>query len=166
MNSIVLIVAATLIFGSRIAYLWYIRHLSVTMLPVEAGSVDGSNRDFTHAESVRMGTAAKDLDPALEHFVVHNDCMVSRGIMPGDVIGVRMFSDNFTLSNTKPDDIMLIHLDDARFRGHKIRVRGEQDTTNNVCHTYYYKGNSKILSAHPHNNDSIKGVVEDVYHIM
>lgn len=166
MNSIILITTATLIFGSRIAYLWHKRHISVAMLPVEAGPVEGADFDFTAMQKVRMGAAAKELNPELQHFIVHNDCMVSRGITPGDVVGVRMFSDTFTLSDSKPDDIMLIHLNDARFRGHKIRVRGEWNEPHHVCHTYYYRGNSKVMSAKPHDCDSIKGVVEEVYHIM
>lgn len=166
MSTIILILTATLIFGSHIIYLWHKRHVCVEMLPVEAGPVEGTCNDFTVMESVRMGVAAKELNPELQHFVVHNECMVSRGIMPGDVIGVRMFSEDFTLSKTTPDDVMLIYLNDARFRGHKIRVRGEQDEANQVCHTYYYQGNRKVMSAHPHAERTIKGVVEDVYHIQ
>lgn len=165
MSSLLAIIIASIVFGLRIAYKWKENRTSVNMLPVEAGPLEVANRDFTGMECVRMGAAAKALNPDLMHFVVHNDCMMSRGIMPGDVVEVHPFSESFTIADTTPDDILLIHIDDERFQGHKIRVRGERDDANQVCHTYYYKGSTKVMSAHPHTMDKIKGVVENVFHV-
>lgn len=165
MNSIILVIAATVLFGTRIAYLYYVRNKSVNLFPVEAGPLEDVKEDFSKKEKVCLGKVADELNPQLEHFVVRNECMTPRGIMSGDVIGVRLFDGSFTLADTNEDDVLLIYLDDERFKGHKIRIRGEMNNVSKECNTYYFAGRRKVLSRHPHTFNKIKGVVEDVYHL-
>lgn len=104
------------------------------------------------------------MDPNLQYFIVKNQCMQEKGISDGDIIGVRMFEDeNSVLSLSKKDNILLIYINDERFKGYKIREQGEMTNDGLAFNTYHYKGGTKSLSSRPHAIESIKGVVTEVY---
>ena len=104
------------------------------------------------------------MDPNLQYFIVKNQCMQEKGISDGDIIGVRMFEDEKSvLSLSKKDNILLIYINDERFRGYKIREQGDMTSDGLAFNTYHYKGGTKSLSSRPHAIESIKGVVTEVY---
>jgi hypothetical protein len=104
------------------------------------------------------------MDPNLQYFIVKNQCMQEKGISDGDIIGVRMFEDeNSVLSLSKKDNILLIYINDERFKGYKIREQGDMTSDGLAFNTYHYKGGTKSLSSRPHAIESIKGVVTEVY---
>ena len=81
-----------------------------------------------------------------------------------DIIGVRMFEDEKSVLNlSKKDNILLIYINDERFKGYKIREQGEMTSDGLAFYTYHYKGGVKSLSSRPHAIESIKGVVTEVY---
>jgi hypothetical protein len=104
------------------------------------------------------------MDPNLQYFIVKNQCMQEKGISDGDIIGVRMFDDeNSVLTLSKKDNILLIYINDERFKGYKIREQGDMTSDGLAFNTYHYKGGTKSLSSRPHAIESIKGVVTEVY---
>lgn len=104
------------------------------------------------------------MDPNLQYFIVKNQCMQEKGISDGDIIGVRMFEDEKSVLNlSKKDNILLIYINDERFKGYKIREQGEMTIDGLAFYTYHYKGGVKSLSSRPHAIESIKGVVTEVY---
>ena len=141
-------------------YLFLKRNKTVMLLPVEAGPTKGADEDFTTPVKIRVGDM--QMVPEYKYFVVRNECMTPRHICSGDVVGVQLFDDNFTVADVHEGDILLIHLDDERFRGHKIRVMRE--TEGDAFRTYYYNGNWQQDSSKPHGFESICGVVREINH--
>lgn len=150
----------TLLFSGILVYLYVRKHKKVFLFPVEAGPVDGVERDFTKPLTVVVGDM--QMDPSLEYYVVQNDCMKPRHIYGDDIIGVQLFDDQFTIKDIKKDDILLIYIDDEDFHGHKIRA--VKDIAEGVFMTYYYKGEDKHDSKKPHSFDSVKGIVRETHH--
>lgn len=76
---------------------------------------------------------------------------------------VQPFSDEFTIDDVEEGDVLLIELNDEKFRGRKIRVMDHAE--GNAFATYYYVGNKKRqVSSKLHSFDSIRGVVREVNH--
>lgn len=103
------------------------------------------------------------MDKKLQYFVVKNKCMKPKGISNGDIIGIRMFDDNFRLDALEEGKILLIYLDNENFKGFKIREKGTQAMFGTAYDTYYYKRGKKRKSSKPHAIETIKGVVTEVY---
>lgn len=160
MTTLISILFATLLFGGRILYLFIQRRKIVELMPVEAGPTADANEDFTTPVPVRVGTMP--MDPSLHYFVVRNECMTPLHISSGDIIGVQLFNDDFTLYDIKQGDILLIYLDDSKFHGHKIRVMDFAE--GNAFHTYYFIGKQPQESSEPHVFSSIRGVVREINH--
>ena len=152
------ILLTILIFGSYLVYTFLRRDKK--MFPVEAGPVDGVERDFSKPISVCVGDL--HMDKSLTYFVVQNDCMIPRHIYPNDVIGVQMFNDQFTVRDVKENDILLIHLEDDDFKGHKIRVM--KNIEGEAFHTYYFKNGYPKDSKKLHAFNTILGVVRETNH--
>lgn len=161
MRTLLTILLATVIFGGRIIYLYLKRRRRDFLFPVEAGPISDTNEDFTKPVSVRIGEMKKT--PGLDYFLVKNECMRPIGICPGDIIGVQLFGEGFTIVDVKEGDVLLIELDDEKFRGRKIRVMDHIEE--NAFATYYYVGRKKRqASSKLHSFDSIRGVVREVNH--
>lgn len=149
-----------LLFGGILVYLYIKKHKKMDLFPAEAGPVDGVKRDFTKPLTVVVGDM--QMDPALQYYVVQNDCMIPRHIYGDDIIGVQLLDDHFTLKDIRKDDILLIYIDDDDFHGHKIRA--VKDIIDDAFLTYYYKGEEIHDSKRPHSFDSVKGVVRETHH--
>lgn len=161
MRTLLSILLATAIFGGRILYLYLKRRRREFLFPVEAGPTSETDEDFTQPVSVRIGEMKKT--PGLDYFLFKNECMRPIGICPGDIIGVQPFSDDFTIDDVEEGDVLLIELNDEKFRGRKIRVMDHADGS--AFSTYYYVGNNKRqVSSKLHSFDSIRGVVREVNH--
>lgn len=159
--SMITVLLATLIFGGNMLYLFLKRRKKVELMPVEAGPTSCTTEDFLKPVQVQIGTMP--MDPSLQYFYVRNECMIPRHIYPGDVIGVQMLDDNFTLADIKKGDILLIFIDDDKFRGHKIRVM--DDVEDNAFHTSYFIANRPNKSSKPHSFSTIRGVVRETNHL-
>lgn len=159
-TSLIIVLIAFLVFGGRMLCLFLGRRKTMSLLPVEAGPTDSAKEDFTTPVKIRIGDMR--LQPEYEYFLVRNECMVPRHISSGDVIGVQLFDENFTIADVKEGDILLIYLDDERFHGHKIRVMS--GVQRGAFSTYYYIGNRKKESSQPHEFGSIRGVVREINH--
>ena len=160
MATLVPILLATLIFGGRILYLFFRRRRTMELMPVEAGPTADADEDFNTPVPVRVGDM--QMDASLQYFVVRNDCMKPLHISSGDIIGVQLFDSDFTITDVKQGDILLIHLDDNRFRGHKIRVADY--VQGDSFHTYYFVGRKPQDSSEPHAFSTIRGVVREINH--
>ena len=91
--------------------------------------------------------------------------MKRRGINNGDIVYARKFDDSFGKESIQPDDILLIHLDDERYKGYKIRVFKKYSPDNaDELETYYYdsEGEERISSLN-HRLELVKGVVKYKY---
>jgi SOS-response transcriptional repressor LexA len=96
-----------------------------TMLPkVEAGPVsEAKNKScatptFTYHDRCYAGD--KILNPSKYYALpVEGKCMSARNICENDVIMARKFNAGFRKSDIKPDDILLIRIDDDRYRNYK-----------------------------------------------
>ena len=160
MTTLIPILLATLIFGGRILYLFLRRRRTMELMPVEAGPTADADEDFNTPVPVRVGDM--QMDASLQYFVVRNDCMKPLHISSGDIIGVQLFDSDFTIADVKQGDILLIHLDDNRFRGHKIRVADY--VQGDSFHTYYFVGRKPQDSSEPHAFSTIRGVVREINH--
>ena len=160
MTTLIPVLLATLIFGGRILYLFFRRRRTMELMPVEAGPTADADEDFTTPVPVRVGDM--QMDASLQYFVVRNDCMKPLHISSGDIIGVQLFDSDFTITDVKQGDILLIHLDDNRFRGHKIRVMDY--VQGDSFHTYYFVGRKPQDSSEPHAFSTIRGVVREINH--
>lgn len=161
MTTLISLMLATLLFGGHMLYTFLQRKKTVEVLPVEAGPTANASEDFPTPVRIRVGKMP--MDASLKYFVVRNECMIPRHIYSGDLIGVQLLNDNFTISQIKKDDILLIRLDDERFRGHKIRVMDH--VGDDVFHTYYFVGKRQQASSEPHAFSTILGVVREVNHM-
>lgn len=163
MKSFIIIITAVIIFGIQMYVMYKKRNKIVSMLPVEAGPTKGVG-DFMTPEQVSVG--AIDMNPELEYFTVRNRCMEERGIYSGDVIGVKMFDQDYNLNDTDENSVLLIYLEDKGFHGHKIRVRGHLTESNDAYATYYYmEDGSPHFSQTPHAFQNILGEVIEVNHL-
>lgn len=161
MITLITFILATLVFGGRIFYLFLRKRKTVNLMLAEAGPTsDAKEEDFATPVPVRVGDM--QMDASLEYFLVKNNCMNPRHIYSDDVIGVQLFDDDFTLADVNQGDILLIYLDDDRFRGHKIRVMDYPE--GNAFHTYYFIGGKIQNSSEPHAFDTIRGVVREINH--
>lgn len=160
MTTLIPVLLATLIFGGRILYLFFRRRRTMELMPVEAGPTADADEDFTTPVPIRVGDM--QMDASLQYFVVRNDCMKPLHISSGDIIGVQLFDSDFTITDVKQGDILLIHLDDNRFRGHKIRVMDY--VQGDSFHTYYFVGRKPQDSSEPHAFSTVRGVVREINH--
>lgn len=172
MDSMILIILATFFFLPYIVSQYKYKKKKrkkerIMQLPqVEAGPTKHFCKkriDLTPLVDVDMENIS--MDPALSYFVVKNQCMQIKGISDGDIIGVRMLTDREKQSvlHRKKQQILLIHLDDRKFRGYKIREQGEITSDGMAYDTYHYKGGRQRQSSAPHSMESIKGVVMEVH---
>lgn len=162
MKTLIYVLLATLVFGGRILYLYLQKRKKVKILPVEAGPIaDAKDEDFITPVIVRVGDL--QMDPSLEYFVVRNQCMRPMNINEGDIIGVQLLDETFTIDKIKKGDILLIKLDDDNFRGHKIRVMDYPE--NDAFHTYYFIEENRKNSHYPHKFNNIRGVVKEIHHL-
>lgn len=160
MTTLLTIILATLIFGGRILYLFLRRRETMYLMPVEAGPTADASEDF--ATPVRVGVGEMSINESLQYFIVRNDCMKPLHICSGDIVGVQLFNENFTIDDVKQGDILLIYIDDARFHGHKIRVMDYAD--DEAFHTYYFVGKKPHNSSEPHAFHTIRGIVREINH--
>lgn len=158
--TLISVLLATLIFGGRILYLFLQRRKTVELMPVEAGPTADASEDFTTPVTVRVGMMP--MDSSLQYFIVRNECMNPLHIGSGDIIGVQLFDEDFTLDDIKQGDVLLIQLDDQKFHGHKIRVMDYKE--GNAFHTYYFVGKRPQESSAPHAFNTIRGVVREINH--
>ena len=168
MDSIVLIIVASILFLPYIIYQYKKGNTDkcgVKLLQVEAGPTPKSLfiRKVNLMTPVSVDMDDIHRDPSLQYYVVKNQCMNIKGISDGDIVGVRPFDDTFTVNDTPTGSILLIFLDDKRFKGYKIREKGMLENDGMAYSTYHYKGGKQHKSSKPHSVDSIKGVVVEVY---
>lgn len=169
MDSIILILISTCIFLPYMIYQHRKKNKSngniIKLYQVEAGPTRQFFKqriDLTHMIDVDMGGIK--INPELRYFIVVNQCMQVKGISDGDIIGVRMLESGYDLlASSQQRRMLLIYLDDAHFKGFKIREEGEITNDGASFNTYHYKGGVQNKSSRPHAITSIKGVVEEVY---
>jgi hypothetical protein len=91
--------------------------------------------------------------------------MKKKGINNGDIVYARKFDASFGKDQIKPNDILLILLNDERYKGYKIRVcRRRNPEDENDLETFYYDsdGNERTSSKN-HRLDLVQGVVKYKY---
>jgi hypothetical protein len=91
--------------------------------------------------------------------------MKRRGINNGDIVYAKKFDDTFKKDQIQPDDILLIHLNDERYKGYKIRVFRKYNSANaDELETYYYdsEGDERTSSKN-HRLELVQGVVKYKY---
>ncbi|MDR0711116.1 MAG: hypothetical protein LBF67_02055 [Prevotellaceae bacterium] len=91
--------------------------------------------------------------------------MKRRGINNGDIIYARRFDESFGKDKIQPDDILLIYLDDDRYKGYKIRgCKKYNPNDESELETYYYDndGNERVSSKN-HKLEFVQGVVRYKY---
>lgn len=140
-----------------------INYLLNTLPVVEAGPISGvSSTGFKHLSYRINSSFTKRNNGVLykyRNFIVRGNCMISRNIKPNDIIKVKMFDKNFTSDSIVSGDIVLIFLNDKKFRGYKIRE--VEKVYDKEAITFYYNAQGKkIQSSSPHSLEHIKGVVE------
>jgi hypothetical protein len=86
--------------------------------------------------------------------------MKKRGISNGDIVFARKFDDSFTRSQIRPQDILLVHLNDERYKGYKIRVFRQYSPTNELETFYYNADGSERNSSQFHSLSRVVGVVQ------
>lgn len=94
------------------------------------------------------------------NFVVKGKCMEPRGIKEGDVVDIMVFDKSKRAELGKlleKDQIVLIYLNDRRFRGYKLRI--VNDVRDNDALTYYYKDGEIQDSSCPHAFKDIIGIL-------
>jgi hypothetical protein len=146
--------------------LYYVLNLIMHSLPeVEAGATSGING--TGSQRVSGNIAAsywkKEADGSSSlhrNFIVKGKCMEPVKINEGSVQSVRIFNkhEKANLANIlKANDIVLIHLNDKKFRGYKLRIVNHVSDSN--ANTYYFVNGIKQESSKPHSLDSIIGII-------
>jgi hypothetical protein len=91
--------------------------------------------------------------------------MKKKGISSGDIVYAKKFDASFGKDQIKPNDVLLILLNDERYKGYKIRVcRGRNPKDENDLETFYYDsdGNERVSSKN-HRLDLVQGVVKYKY---
>jgi hypothetical protein len=86
--------------------------------------------------------------------------MKKRGINHGDIVFARKFDDTFTRGDIRQHDILLLHLNDARYNGYKIRVFRDYTPQNELETFYYNSDGSEHNSSKPHSLSRVVGVVQ------
>ncbi|MDR3187742.1 MAG: hypothetical protein LBT94_00965 [Prevotellaceae bacterium] len=91
--------------------------------------------------------------------------MKRRGINNGDIVYARKFDETFGKENIQPNDILLIYLNDERYKGYKIRVcRGYNPKDKKELETYYYDGDgNERTSSKNHKLELVQGIVKYKY---
>ena len=132
----------------------------------EAGIISSTTQKIIMGKSrdYRGLIRPEDMSLPYKRFVVKGDCMKPRNIFNGDVIFIESFKENASDDDKfqiiKENDILLIYLDDKRFKGYKIRGFSKRNEDGSL-ETFYYKedGTTKI-SGHSHRLESIGGIVK------
>lgn len=135
----------------------------INTLPiVEAGPTGVSSTGFKHL-SCKINSSFTKRDSGklyrYRNFIVQGDCMIPRNIKPNDIIKVKMFDNKFTSDNIVSGNIVLIFLNDKKFRGYKVREI-EKVHDKKAITFYYNKKGDKIQSSLPYSLENIKGIVE------
>lgn len=96
---------------------------------------------------------------------VNGSCMEARKIYNGNVIFVKKFNKNFTRDDIKPNDILLIYLNDERYKGYKLRVMKKlnEANTSEVVTFYYDPDGTEHFSSHNHKLSNVVGVLKYQY---
>jgi hypothetical protein len=91
--------------------------------------------------------------------------MKRRGINNGDIIYARKFDESFGKENIQPDDILLIYLNDERYKGYKVRVCKRYNPNNkDELETYYYDNEeNERVSSKNHKLEFVQGIVKYKY---
>lgn len=170
MDSMILILIASCIFLPYMIYQYRKKKTAskhmMKLHQVEAGPTRQLfNKRIDLTPMVNVDMEGISIDPALQYFVVKNQCMKIKGISEGDIVGVRMFDNGYNMQqlSSKKNPMLLIYLDDKHFKGYKLREQGEITDDGMAYNTYHYKGGIQNKSSRPHSLTSIKGVVVEVH---
>ncbi|MDR1023403.1 MAG: hypothetical protein LBL94_09070 [Prevotellaceae bacterium] len=91
--------------------------------------------------------------------------MKKKGINSGDIVYAKKFDASFGRDQIKPNDVLLILLNDERYKGYKIRVyKRHNPKDKNDLETFYYDsdGNERVSSKN-HRLDLVQGVIKYKY---
>lgn len=146
---------------------YFVLNLMMHTLPeVEAGPTSGIRS--TGCQRVPSNIPAsyekKEADGALtihRNFIVKGKCMKPKGINEGIIVDVRMLNKterSHLKDNLSSGDIVLIYLNDRRFRGYKLRIIKEIRQNDTI--TFYYNHESEQKSSKLHLLKDIIGFVE------
>ena len=138
-------------------------YLLYTLPVVEAGPISGVRHTGLQRTHQRLNSSYKVMKDGMLHnyrrFIVQGDCMSCQGIMPQDIIAVRIFDNDNDKSTLKQNDFVLIFLNDKKFRGYKIRRI--KDLTKDMANTFYYTSSgAEQPSSEPHALKNIIGIVD------
>jgi hypothetical protein len=168
MTTVILILLLPLLIYAGATY--FIEKIS-TLQWVEAGPVDSvcwhnrskvkmlTNRDIVRADNGNVKNISE-----YRQFAVSGTCMEKRGIKSGGIVFVEMFENTDNAKKwelIKKDDILLIYLDDERYKGYKIRgFDGTDGNNSDRLMTFYYQGDRKYESSQSHSISQIVGKVK------
>lgn len=140
---------------------------------VEAGPLDFIEKQKEETEKDNLKplmvkdevlTTSKDIVKISDYkqFRVKGNCMRNRGIESGDIILAHIFKSDTEKEQLKKDDILLIYIDDERYRGYKIRIFDKySELSKNLLKTYCYTDEGEIhYSKRDHNIKNVFGIVK------
>lgn len=155
---------AIIFFSLIIAYM--ILNLIMHRIPeVEAGPTEGLKSTGSKHISDNIPPSYKKKDEKGDvsihrNFIVRGNCMSPKGIKDGSTVDIKVIkkSDRPRIKEKlEKDQIVLISLNDERFRGYKLRIIKDLRDTDAL--TYYYKGDQIEDSSRPHAYKDIIGVL-------
>lgn len=138
-------------------------YLLYTLPVVEAGPISGVRHTGLQRTHQRLNSSYRVMKNGTlynyRRFIVQGDCMSCQGIMPQDIIAVRIFDNDNDKSTLKQNDFVLIFLNDKKFRGYKIRRI--KDLTKDMANTFYYTSSgAEQPSSESHALKNIIGIVD------
>ena len=147
---------------------------------VEAGSEAGSTGNMVMGQSrnykvkplreqdkLFINGEQKDIS-SYKQFIIKGNCMKARNIFEGDIILAELFDKNdeklpnaVKREKIKENDILLIYLNDEKFRGHKIRVFSGYKNESDELNTFYYHSDGTIRNSKKQLKlEDVKGIVK------
>jgi len=98
-----------------------------------------------------------------QQFAVIGECMRAEGIEEGNVVLVKKFGVKESKQNLiKPKDVLVIYLNDKRYKGYKVRVFEDFDTDGSLKTFCYNEDGSLHNSSKNHQIDQVIGTVKFV----
>jgi hypothetical protein len=95
----------------------------------------------------------------------NGNSMKKKGINNGDIVYAKKFDDVFRKDQIKPNDILLVLLNDERYKGYKLRVykRRNPDDERELEMFYYDSEGNERSSSKNHRIELVQGIVKYKY---
>lgn len=154
------------IFASMLICYYLLNLIMHTLPEVEAGPISGLKSTGCQRVTGNIPASYKKRESngsltIYRRFIVRGKCMAPKGIKEGGIVDVRIFNrkEHSNLrDNLSEGKVVLIYLNDEKFRGYKLRIIKE--LRQDAAITFYYNDGEEKESSSPHLLKDIIGVVE------